>query len=132
MAIRDTYIDSVKIKSTLTTRSYDSNIKDSSALAHGTIYENTSDATKSVDYSKIFVVARKILQNPDNVVNVRLKERTQRLDNLSSLLYGSPYLWWAIKIANPDKIGTPFSVIESDTVLKLIKREVLLNELRNT
>ena len=72
------------------------------------------------------------MENPDNIVKVRIKERTNRLDNVSSILYGTPHLWWAIKIANPDKIDTPFSPIDENTELKIIKREVLLNELRNT
>ena len=116
-----------KYKSDQTARATNSSIKQTSTLRYAEIYEQIGTGIKSVDLKKIFKSLSFL--NDADYETIRIDQDIARLDNISYFIYGTPYLWWAIRIANFSKFDTPFSTITAGTNLKVIKQEALFSAL---
>ena len=120
--------DGDQFKLTQTARTNDSKIKQTSTLRWSVLYEQIGTGRQSVDLRKVLASLSKL--NDGDYTTVKIMSDTTRLDNLSHFLYGTPYLWWAIRIANFSKFATPFSTIPVNTDLKVIEKEALFRALK--
>ena len=116
-----------KYRSDQTGRSTNSEVKQTSTLRWAEIYEQIGTGVKSADLRQVFK-SLSYLNEADYEI-IRIDVDIVRLDNIAHFIYGTPYLWWAIRIANFNKFETPFSTITAGTNLRVIKQEALFNAL---
>lgn len=120
--------DQQKYRTDQTSRGTEYGVKQTSTSRWTAVYEQAGTGVKSVDMKTIFRTLS-VLTDADYEI-IKIGQSTARLDNIAYFVYGTPYLWWAIRIANYDKFDTPFSTVTAGTNLKVIRREPLFAALQ--
>jgi hypothetical protein len=119
--------DGDQFKLTQTAITNDSKIKQTTTQRWSVLFEQIGSGTQSVDLRLVLKSLSKL--SDSDFTTIKVLSETARLDNLSQFIYGTPYLWWAIRIANFSKFETPFSTIPVNTDLRVIEKEALFRAL---
>ena len=127
MPVREKYVESYKEKTTIKTQELLPGIKRDSMLYWSEVYNDTIVQTKIIEPLRLFRFKQELLNS--DLQEYTINERTSRLDTLSYLLYGTPYLWWIVKLLNPDVFPTPFSFVEQGTKIYITPFEKVLEVL---
>lgn len=128
MPVRETYVESYKEKTSIKPQELMIGVKRDSMLYWSQVYNDTTSQLKLIEPIALFKL-KQFITNSD-ISRYLMGERTCRLDRLSYQIYGTPYLWWVIKLLNPDIFTTPFSFVEAGTTINIVPFDKVLEILQ--
>lgn len=122
-------------RSPLTPKSNNFALRQSAPWTWGVIYEQVTGVTATGETGAKYMDIKRLLGIRDlmaerDIVEIIVERSTARLDLIANYLYGTPHLWWAVRIANYDAYDTPFSTIPNGSLIKVYKREALFEAIR--
>ena len=128
MPVRDKYVESYKEKTSIKPNELIIEVKRDSLLYWSQVYNDTISQVKIVESLNVFKLKQELLNS--DLQEYTVVERTTRLDNLAFQIYGTPYLWWIVKLLNPDIFVTPFSFAESGATIRVAPFNRVMEVLR--